>query len=124
MRRTNVRLRLGYEADIEHFRDVCDPNAISGLDSLFAQEGNQAIMWLVQAPKCREDGLMSQAGTEWISVTEASKVLGVARNTLKKLIREGTLPAYTVQGVRGFRLKRPDVEALLRPVVVASPRKQ
>ncbi|MBI5848516.1 MAG: helix-turn-helix domain-containing protein [Nitrospirae bacterium] len=67
---------------------------------------------------------MNQAGSDWISVVEACKILGVARNTLKKLIREGTLPAYTIQGVAGYRLKRQDVEALLQPVVVHTPKKQ
>lgn len=66
---------------------------------------------------------MNQAGSDWISFVEACKILGVSRNTVKKLIREGALPAYTIQGIAGYRLKRHDVEALLQPVVVNTPKK-
>ena len=66
---------------------------------------------------------MSPAGADWISAAEACKILGVSRNTLKKLIREGTLPAYTIQGVAGYRVKRGDVQALVQPVVADSPKK-
>jgi excisionase family DNA binding protein len=67
---------------------------------------------------------MNQTGSDWISFVEACKILGVSRNTVKKLIRKGTLPAYTIEGITGYKLKRHDVEALLRPVVVDSPKKQ
>lgn len=67
---------------------------------------------------------MNEIGADWISVVEACKILGVSRNTLKKLIREGTLPAYTIQGIAGYKVKRHDVEALLQPVVVDTPKQQ
>ena len=67
---------------------------------------------------------MNQTGSDWISVVAACKILGVSRNTLKKLIREGTLPAYTIQGIAGYKIKRHDVEALLQPVAVETSKKQ
>ena len=53
----------------------------------------------------------------WVSPKEAREILGVTRNTLKGLVRKGILPAYTVEGVVGIRFKRPEVEALIKPVV-------
>lgn len=63
-------------------------------------------------------------GSHWISLAEAQSILGISRNTLKKLIREGTLPAYTIEGVVGYKVKRSDVEALIKPVVVERPKKK
>ncbi len=53
-------------------------------------------------------------------MVDACKILGVSRNTLKRLIREGIVPAYEVQGVAGYKLRRDEVEALIEPVVVLS----
>ncbi len=61
---------------------------------------------------------------DWIPLAEAQTILGVSRNTLKKLIRNGTLPAFTVAGVVGYKVKRSDVEALIKPVVVERPKKK
>jgi excisionase family DNA binding protein len=66
---------------------------------------------------------MSKDVHDWISITEACKHLGISRNTLKKLVREGIVPAYRIQGVIGYRLKRNEVEALVRPVVVVAQKK-
>jgi excisionase family DNA binding protein len=53
----------------------------------------------------------------WVSPKEAREILGVTRNTLKGLVRKGILPAYTIEGVVGIRFRRPEVEALIKPVV-------
>ncbi len=54
--------------------------------------------------------------SDWIGVTEAKEILGLSVNTVKKLIREGILPAYEVPGVRGPRFHRQDVENLIRRI--------
>lgn len=54
--------------------------------------------------------------SDWIGVTEAKEILGISVNTVKKLIREGILPAYEVPGVRGPRFHREDVEKLIRRI--------
>ena len=59
-------------------------------------------------------GIMS----EWINMKEACELLGVAPNTIRHLIRTGILPAYEIKGVRGYQIKRVDVQALITPVVV------
>ncbi len=56
--------------------------------------------------------------SEWISMKDACELLGIAHNTLRRLIDTGVLPAYEVKGVRGFQIKRADVEALITPVKV------
>ncbi len=57
-------------------------------------------------------------------MVDACEILAVSRNTLKKLIREGTLPAFTIRGVAGYRLRRHEVQALMRRVLIASLRKK
>lgn len=55
---------------------------------------------------------------EWIGVTDASKILGISPNTVKKLVSDGVLPGYEVTGVQGLQFKREDVEKLIRRVEV------
>ncbi len=57
---------------------------------------------------------------ERVSITEASRILGVAPNTVRKLISSGELRAYKIKGVLGIRVEREDVEALITPVEVKS----
>lgn len=67
---------------------------------------------------------MGQNQSDWVTLAEACEMLGVARNTLKKLIREGRVNAYTVDGVVGYKLKRQDVQALIKPVPVSTPKQK
>jgi excisionase family DNA binding protein len=55
--------------------------------------------------------------TIWIGMSEALAILGISRNTLKGLIQAGKLPAYTIEGVVGYRFKRHEVEALIKPII-------
>ena len=59
---------------------------------------------------------------DWINAQQATEILGITRNTLKRLVRDGILPAYTIQGVAGYRFKRPEVQALIKPVLPARQR--
>jgi excisionase family DNA binding protein len=54
--------------------------------------------------------------SDWVSPKDAREILGVTRNTLKRLVREGILPGYRIEGVVGVRFKRPEVEALIKRV--------
>lgn len=54
--------------------------------------------------------------SDWIGMAEAKEILGLSHNTVKKLIRQGILPAYEVPGVRGPRLHRADVEKIIRRI--------
>jgi excisionase family DNA binding protein len=61
---------------------------------------------------------------EWISMKETSELLGLTPNTVRRLIRDGVLPAYEIKGVRGYQIKRTDVEGLITPVKVKPAKKK
>ncbi len=53
---------------------------------------------------------------EWLKTGEAADVLGISKNTLKRLVREDYIKAYHVKGVRGWQFKLEDVLSLLQQV--------
>lgn len=53
---------------------------------------------------------------DWVGVKEACDILGISRPTLHRLIREGYLPTYQIEGVRGYQFKREDVLGLIKRV--------
>jgi excisionase family DNA binding protein len=53
---------------------------------------------------------------DWLSLKEACEILGLAPNTVRKLIRTGVLPAYEIKGVRGPRFRKEDLEVLITPI--------
>ncbi len=50
---------------------------------------------------------------DWLNVKEASEYLQVSRETIYSLMERGLLPYSEVQGVRGRRIRREDLDALL-----------
>lgn len=52
----------------------------------------------------------------WLTLSEAAEELGVSRATLYRWQREGRLPLYELESGGGRRVKRNDLDALLRPV--------
>jgi excisionase family DNA binding protein len=52
----------------------------------------------------------------WIGMAEACEILAISSNSVRKLIRQGILPAYEVPGIRGPRFHREDVEKLVRRI--------
>jgi len=57
---------------------------------------------------------MSESGKAWLNVKEAAEYLHVSRPTLYNLMDTGLLPYAQVQGVRGRRIKKEDLELLLK----------
>lgn len=55
---------------------------------------------------------MEARESEWLSVAQAGRRLGVSRLTLLRLIDAGDLPAYRIG--RRIRLRTADVEAFRR----------
>lgn len=53
---------------------------------------------------------------DWIGMAEACEILTLSSNSVRKLIRQGILPAYEVPGIRGPRFRREDVEKLIRRI--------
>ena len=56
---------------------------------------------------------------ELVTVAEAALALRVTDRCIRGWIADGTIPAYRI-GDKVIRIKRPDLDALLRPVVAAA----
>jgi excisionase family DNA binding protein len=52
----------------------------------------------------------------WLKTGEAAQILGISKNTLKRLVREGYLKAYRIKGVAGFQFRKKDVLGLIEKV--------
>lgn len=52
---------------------------------------------------------------EWMTTEEACAYLHVARRTLYQYIHDGKLPSYQVARKGTIRVKREDLDALLKP---------
>lgn len=55
----------------------------------------------------------SAQGRPVVTITEAAHLLGISRKTVRKLMDEGHLPWFELPGVRGRRIRREDVAALI-----------
>lgn len=56
------------------------------------------------------------APAEFISLAEAATQLAVSERTLRRRVADGSLPAERLQNSRLIRVRRSDVDALLRPI--------
>lgn len=54
-----------------------------------------------------------------VTVAEAARALRITERTVRGWIADGTVPAYRI-GDKAIRIKRPDLDALLQPVVSAA----
>jgi len=62
---------------------------------------------------------MSKSDSEFLTMQEATRLLGIGRMTLWRRVRDGVLPVYCSERDRRARLvKRADVERLFTPVPV------
>ena len=52
----------------------------------------------------------------WLSQAEAAEYLGVTDRTIRNYIARGNLRGSRIKGSRLVRIKRADLEALLRPI--------
>lgn len=62
---------------------------------------------------------MSQLSLEtrsWLSQCEAALYLGVTDRTVRNYISRGDLPGHRVKGSRLVRIRRDDLDRLLRPI--------
>ncbi len=70
-------------------------------------------------------GLLMSAGTSvlsrrWLSQQEAADYLGVTDRTVRNYISRGDLPASRVRGSRLVRIRKSDLDSLMRPIPTAS----
>ena len=59
-----------------------------------------------------------EPSTDLVTVAEAARTLRVTERCLRGWIADGTIPAYRI-GDKAIRIKRPDLDALLKPVTAA-----
>lgn len=65
---------------------------------------------LVSAPSTQ------QRSSVWVDQQEAAHYLGVSERTIRNYIARGDLPGHRVKGSRLVRIRRADLDALLRPI--------
>lgn len=53
---------------------------------------------------------------DWLNVKEAAEYLGVSRQTIYRLIQQGRLGYFEVEGVLGKRIRKMDLDALIKEV--------
>jgi excisionase family DNA binding protein len=61
-------------------------------------------------------GVSVDAMRPYLTIRETAALLAPSTRTIHRYIAEGKLKAYRVAGEKVIRIKREDVEALLRPV--------
>lgn len=71
--------------------------------------GGESVKTMGQRATLEAEGESDQLEAELISVPEACRFLGVHRNTLYKLIREGEVPAFRLVKGGRWRFKRSDL---------------
>ena len=49
-------------------------------------------------------------------IGEAAQILGISPTSLKKLVKQGVIPAYRIKGIMGLRFKRSEVLDLIEKV--------
>lgn len=65
----------------------------------------------------RVDAAPAAASREFLTPEEASEALGIHVQTMRAYVRSGRIPAYRVAGERAIRIRRPDLEKVLEPLV-------
>lgn len=59
---------------------------------------------------------VNTVGSEYVTPTEAARILGVSRPTIYRMMEDGILPYTQVKGVNKRKLRRADVERLIKLV--------
>ena len=60
-------------------------------------------------------------GQSWFTPAEAAKYLRVSRQTIYNYMESGLLPYYELASGGGRRIRRSDLDGLLRPATKESP---
>jgi excisionase family DNA binding protein len=59
---------------------------------------------------------MSDQPSRWLSQQEAADYIGQTDRTIRNHIARGTLPASRIRGSRAVRIRREDLDRLLKPI--------
>lgn len=61
--------------------------------------------------------------TGWLNQKQAAEHLGVSIDTIRRRIRDGSLPAYRL-GKRAIRIRATDLDAVVRPIPAVGRRRR
>lgn len=56
--------------------------------------------------------------SEWVSIAVTASILSVTDRTVRSYISRGILPASRIGTTRTARIRRSDIDALMRPIPV------
>lgn len=60
--------------------------------------------------------LAKNPGADLCSIQESADHLGVSTKTIRRYVSHGTLPARRIAGSRLIRIRRTDLDQMLRPI--------
>lgn len=55
----------------------------------------------------------------WVSVNDAADRLGISHFTVRRMIQRGTLKAYRPAGTSAIRIRRRDLDRVMKPIPAA-----
>jgi excisionase family DNA binding protein len=65
----------------------------------------------------KSEAVQPTGAREYLTPEEAAEALGIHVQTMRAYVRSGRVPAYRVAGERAIRIRRPDLEKILEPLV-------
>ena len=87
-----------------------------GITSASWRAAISALEGVREAPRV-EPAPAAAAMREFLTPEEAAEALGIHVQTMRSYVRSGRVPAYRVAGERAIRIRRPDLEKVLEPLV-------
>jgi excisionase family DNA binding protein len=63
------------------------------------------------------DAPATASAREYLTPEEAAEALGIHVQTMRAYVRNGRVPAYRVAGERAIRIRRPDLDKVLEPLI-------
>jgi excisionase family DNA binding protein len=88
---------------------------VHGIDSASWRAAVSSLESARELP--RVDPAPVAAQREFLTPEEAAEALGIHVQTMRAYVRSGRIPAYRVAGERAIRIRRPDLEKVLEPLV-------
>ena len=91
---------------------------VVGLELTVDQARALAKVLTEASPTVEEQSMGASESRTYVSLDSAAKYLGVSEKTIRRHISSGRLPAYRIDR-RLIRIRREDLDALLRPIPTA-----
>jgi len=76
-----------------------------------------AIASLYGERNAKRDGARLDRERHYLTTEQAAETLGIHVQTMRAYVRSGRVPAYRLAGERAIRIRWPDLEKVLEPMV-------